>query len=56
VARGLWWGPYDELTLRAARVIARLRSARAVDRDQAWRDGALSLPRIAARALGWDPK
>jgi hypothetical protein len=54
VARGLWWGPYDELTLRAARVIARLRSARAVDRDQAWRDGALALPRIAARALGWD--
>jgi hypothetical protein len=53
-ARGLWWGPYDTFSLRAARVIARGRSARAVDRDRAWRDGALSLPRIAARALGWD--
>jgi acyl-CoA reductase-like NAD-dependent aldehyde dehydrogenase len=53
-ARGLWWGPYDQLTLRAARAVANGRSTRKLDRDRAWRDGALSLPRIAARALGWD--
>jgi acyl-CoA reductase-like NAD-dependent aldehyde dehydrogenase len=52
--RGLWWGPYDQLTLRAARAVANGRSGRKLDREQAWRDGALSLPRIAARALGWD--
>jgi delta 1-pyrroline-5-carboxylate dehydrogenase len=53
-ARGLWWSPYDQLTLRAARAVANRRSARKLDREQAWREGALSLPRIAARALGWD--
>jgi acyl-CoA reductase-like NAD-dependent aldehyde dehydrogenase len=52
-ARGLWWGPYDHLTLRAARAVASARSVRKPDRDQAWRDGARTLPRIAARALGW---
>jgi succinate-semialdehyde dehydrogenase/glutarate-semialdehyde dehydrogenase len=52
--RGLWWGPYDHLTLRAARAVASARSVRKPDRDQAWRDGARTLPRIAARVLGWD--
>jgi len=53
-ARGLWWGPYDQLTLRAAHAVANARSARKPDRERAWRDGVLSLPRIAARALGRD--
>jgi acyl-CoA reductase-like NAD-dependent aldehyde dehydrogenase len=50
--RGLWWGPYDETTARAARAVAKLRSAREADRDRAWRDGALALTRLGARALG----
>jgi acyl-CoA reductase-like NAD-dependent aldehyde dehydrogenase len=47
----LWWGPYDERFTRAARAVARLRSARDRDRERAWRDGAIPLARVAARAL-----
>jgi acyl-CoA reductase-like NAD-dependent aldehyde dehydrogenase len=50
--RGLWWGPYDEVTTRAARAVARLRSARDSDHSRAWREGALALARTGARALG----
>jgi acyl-CoA reductase-like NAD-dependent aldehyde dehydrogenase len=50
--RGLWWGPYDELSARAARAAAQLRSARESDRERAWRHGALALARVGARALG----
>jgi acyl-CoA reductase-like NAD-dependent aldehyde dehydrogenase len=52
--RGLWWGPYDEVALRAARAVASMRSARESDRERAWREGTLSLARVAARALGRD--
>ena len=51
-ARGLWWGPYDELTTRAARAVAKMRSSREIDREHAWRNGALALTRIGARAFG----
>ncbi len=51
-ARGLWWGPYDEMTTRAARAVAKMRSGREADRERAWRNGALALGRIGARALG----
>jgi betaine-aldehyde dehydrogenase len=51
-ARGLWWGPYDELTTQAARAVAKMRSARESDRERAWRNGALALTRVGARALG----
>jgi succinate-semialdehyde dehydrogenase/glutarate-semialdehyde dehydrogenase len=50
--RGLWWGPYDPGTARAARAVAKLRSVREQDRDRAWREGALALARVGARALG----
>ncbi len=50
--RGLWWGPYDESTLRAARAVARLRSGREADRERAWRRGAPALARVGARMLG----
>jgi acyl-CoA reductase-like NAD-dependent aldehyde dehydrogenase len=50
--RGLWWGPYDELSARAARTAAQLRSTRDSDREQAWRQGGLALTRIGLRALG----
>jgi acyl-CoA reductase-like NAD-dependent aldehyde dehydrogenase len=50
--RGLWWGPYDEATVRAARAVAKLRSARESDRHDAWRSSALALARVGARALG----
>jgi acyl-CoA reductase-like NAD-dependent aldehyde dehydrogenase len=50
--RGLWWGPYDELTTRAARAVAKMRSGREADRERAWRNGALALGRIGARAVG----
>jgi len=50
--RGLWWGPYDELSARAARTVAKLRSARESDREHAWRSGALTLARAGARVLG----
>jgi succinate-semialdehyde dehydrogenase/glutarate-semialdehyde dehydrogenase len=50
--RGLWWGPYDARTTRAARAVAKMRSERERDREHAWRNGALALTRIGARALG----
>jgi succinate-semialdehyde dehydrogenase/glutarate-semialdehyde dehydrogenase len=50
--RGLWWGPYDETTARAARAVAKMRSGREADRDRAWREGALALTRMGARAFG----
>jgi acyl-CoA reductase-like NAD-dependent aldehyde dehydrogenase len=53
-ARGLWWSPYDETTARAARAIAKLRSQREQDRERAWREGAVALTRLGARALGRD--
>ncbi len=52
LARGLWWSPYDETTVRAARAVAKMRSGRDADRDRAWREGALALTRLGARALG----
>jgi acyl-CoA reductase-like NAD-dependent aldehyde dehydrogenase len=52
VTRGLWWGPYDGLTVQAARALARMRSVRESDRDHAWRSGATALARLGARALG----
>ncbi|HTA05793.1 MAG TPA: aldehyde dehydrogenase family protein [Solirubrobacteraceae bacterium] len=51
-ARGLWWGPYDELSAQAARAVAKMRSGREADREHAWRNGALALGRIGARAFG----
>ena len=50
--RGLWWGPYDATSLRAARAVARLRSGREADRERAWRAGALPLARLGARVFG----
>ena len=50
--RGMWWGPYDETSARAARIVAKLRSEREADRDRAWRQGALTLSRLGARAFG----
>jgi betaine-aldehyde dehydrogenase len=52
--RGLWWGPYDELSVQAARAVAKLRSGRTPDREHAWRNGAVALARVGARALGRD--
>jgi acyl-CoA reductase-like NAD-dependent aldehyde dehydrogenase len=50
--RGLWWGPYDETAMRAAHVLARVRSAREHDRERALRQGAPALARMGARMLG----
>jgi succinate-semialdehyde dehydrogenase/glutarate-semialdehyde dehydrogenase len=50
--RGLWWGPYDASSTRATRAVAKLRSGRESDRDGAWREGALALARMGARAFG----
>jgi succinate-semialdehyde dehydrogenase/glutarate-semialdehyde dehydrogenase len=50
--RGLWWGPYDETTARAAQAVARLRSGRESDRERAWRRSAPVIARIGARMLG----
>jgi acyl-CoA reductase-like NAD-dependent aldehyde dehydrogenase len=50
--RGLWWGPYDERTMRAARAVAGLRSGRGSDRTRAWRRGGPALVRVGARMLG----
>lgn len=50
--RGLWWGPYDETTARAARTVARLRSGRKSDRERAWRRGGPAIARVGARMLG----
>jgi acyl-CoA reductase-like NAD-dependent aldehyde dehydrogenase len=51
-ARGLWWGPYDATTVRAARAVAKMRSGRDADRERAWREGAVALTRLGARAFG----
>ena len=53
-ARGLWWGPYDELSTRAARAVAKMRSGRETDRGRARADAAPALIRLGARALGRD--
>ena len=50
--RGLWWAPYDATSLKAMRTVAKLRSRRESDHDRAWREGALALARIGARAFG----
>jgi acyl-CoA reductase-like NAD-dependent aldehyde dehydrogenase len=50
--RGLWWAPYDGLTTRAARAVAKMRSEREADREHARRNGALALARLGARAFG----
>jgi succinate-semialdehyde dehydrogenase/glutarate-semialdehyde dehydrogenase len=50
--RGLWWGPYDATSVRAMRTVAKLRSAGESDHDRAWREGALALARVGARAFG----
>jgi succinate-semialdehyde dehydrogenase/glutarate-semialdehyde dehydrogenase len=50
--RGLWWGPYDDLSARAVRTAAQLRSTRDSDREQARRQGAVALARVGLRALG----
>jgi len=50
--RGQWWGPYDDFSRRAARTAAKLRSAREIDRERAWREGALAIARVGARAFG----
>src|SRR5271165_842145 len=47
--RGLWWGPYDATSARAAHTVAKLRSGRGSDRERAWREGALALTRVGAR-------
>jgi acyl-CoA reductase-like NAD-dependent aldehyde dehydrogenase len=51
-SRGLWWGPYNEATSKAALAIARLRSGREADHGRAWREGARARARVGARALG----
>ncbi|HEV7937481.1 MAG TPA: aldehyde dehydrogenase family protein [Solirubrobacteraceae bacterium] len=50
--RGLWWGPYDEVSARAAQTAARLRSTREGDREAALRQGGAALARAGLRALG----
>jgi acyl-CoA reductase-like NAD-dependent aldehyde dehydrogenase len=50
--RGLWWGPYDLTSVRAARALAKLRSGRDADRERAWRESAVTLVRLVARAFG----
>ena len=51
--RGLWWGPYDATTAKAARAVAKLRSERESDRERAWRQGAADVrPRWRARVFG----
>jgi hypothetical protein len=50
--RGVWWGPYDDTSIRALRAVAKLRSSREADHEHAWREGAVSLVRIGARAFG----
>jgi succinate-semialdehyde dehydrogenase/glutarate-semialdehyde dehydrogenase len=50
--RGLWWGPYDATSIKAMRAVAKLRSGRDSDHERAWREGALALLRVGARAFG----
>jgi succinate-semialdehyde dehydrogenase/glutarate-semialdehyde dehydrogenase len=52
ISRGLWWGPYDQVSARAAHTAAQLRSTREGDRERAWREGGLALARVGLRALG----
>jgi acyl-CoA reductase-like NAD-dependent aldehyde dehydrogenase len=49
--RGLWWGPYDEVSARAAQTAARMRSTREGDREAALREGGAALARAGIRAL-----
>ncbi len=49
--RGLWWGPYDELSAQAAQAAAKLRSTRESDREEVWRQGGMALARVGLRAL-----
>jgi succinate-semialdehyde dehydrogenase/glutarate-semialdehyde dehydrogenase len=46
-----WWGPYDDRVAAAVRAVIRLRSVRDRDRERAWREGALPIGRLIARAL-----
>ncbi len=46
-----WWQPYDASLVAAWRALARLRSARDVDRERGWRNGALPIARVACRSL-----
>jgi acyl-CoA reductase-like NAD-dependent aldehyde dehydrogenase len=50
--RGLWWGPYDQTAAGAARAVAKMRSGHEFDRQGAWREGAIALARMGARAFG----
>jgi acyl-CoA reductase-like NAD-dependent aldehyde dehydrogenase len=50
--RGLWWGPYDEISARAAQTATRLRSTRDTDPEQALRQGGRALAHVGLRALG----
>ena len=50
--RGVWWGPYDGTSVKAMRAVAKLRSGRESDRERAWREGAVALARVGARAFG----
>ena len=50
--RGLWWGPYDTTSAKAAHAMAKLRSGRDADRERAWRRGAPAFARVGARMLG----
>lgn len=49
--RSPWWYPYDGATVRAARAIAKLSSAREIDRERALRKGTFALGRVARRSL-----
>ena len=46
-----WWQPYDPALAAAWRALARLRSARDIDRERGWRSGGAPLARLAARSL-----
>src|SRR2546429_9695835 len=50
-ARGLWWGPYDGITTRAAQAVAPMPPAREAHPPAAGREGAAPLPPPAARAV-----
>jgi acyl-CoA reductase-like NAD-dependent aldehyde dehydrogenase len=50
--RGVWWGPYDATSAKAMRAVAKLRSERESDHERAWREGAVALARMGARAFG----
>ena len=51
IGRPVWWFPYDAALVGAARAVARLRSARDVDRARAWREDGVSLLRVTGRWL-----